>query len=314
MMEDVLNITEEVKLKHEVDFLKSRLENIEKFKTYFFQAKTDLIVARERVSCLENELVLSNVKDRIMNSDEEENADSSDIISNDSVLGFIKESLLLTGYKELVESIFRLMDGMGLGMAVIIHGEKEEHYYSNNKSDKKNNMHIMGKHKEQGEFVELTPDKLILNLENISVLIKNFPDKKSDNYKKLKDFSMMVFVSSNLRLASLKNEAELEELKRNMYKIFKKTHDAFEMTQDRMDHQVIEISEMMLNYEKNLKDSLAQMNFPESYVKMLTMLFYSTKSDLNILLTGSLCIDEEFLKAIIKLEKVYGDKYSGVES
>jgi len=313
MIEDVLNVTEEVKLKHEVDFLKSRLENIEKFKTYFFQAKTDLIIARERVSCLENELVLSNVKNHIMSSDETDDSDTIDLTGNDSVLGFIKESMLLTGYEELVASIFRLMDDLELDMAVNIHGEKSDHVYLNNKENKENNAHIMGKYKEQGEFIEFAPNKLIINFENISVLIKGMPENSSYYYKKVKEFSMMVFVSSNLRLASLKREAELEELKRNMYKIFKKTHDAFEKTQDRMDHQVIEISEMMLNYEKNLKDSLTKMKFPESHVKILNMLFYSTKSDLNLLLTGSLCIDEEFLKAIIKLEKVYGDKYSGVE-
>ncbi|MCW8935916.1 MAG: hypothetical protein OQK98_14425 [Gammaproteobacteria bacterium] len=310
MIEDVLNLTEEEKLKHEVGFLKTRLENIEKFKTYFFQAKTDLIIARERVSTLENELVLSDIKKTIMNSGETEYSAAT---GNNSVLDFIKESMLLTGYKDLVDSIFRLMDGLNLVLAVNIHGENDDHIYLSNKDDKEDNIHIMNKYKEQGEFMEVAANQLILNLENISVLIKGLPDEKSENYKKIKDFSMMVFVSSNLRLASLNKETELEGLKHNMYKIFKKTRGAFEATQDLMDGQVIEISEMMLNYEKNLKDSLHQMSMPESYIKSLLMLFHSTKSDLNILLTGSLCIDEKFLKAIIKLEKAYGDKYSGIE-
>jgi hypothetical protein len=313
MTEEFLTLTEEAKLQHEVDYLKARLENIEKFKEYFFKAKTDLIVSKERVSCLENELVLSKVKNCIMGDDGAEDTGSSDVINNDSVLGFIKESLLVTGYKELVASIFRSMDGLGLDMTVKIHEEKDDHIYAFSKKDKKINTEIMTQYKEQGELVEFAPKKLILNLESISVLIKGVPDKNNENYHKIKEFTMMVFMSANLRLASLKKEIELEGLRRNLYQVFKKTHAAFEETRDKMDNQVMDISEMMLKFEKNLKDCLGQMELPESYVKVLILMFHSTKSDLNLLLTSGLCIDENFLKAIIRLEEVYGNKYSVVE-
>lgn len=313
MTEEFLTLTEEAKLQHEVDYLKARLENIEKFKEYFFKAKTDLIISKERVSCLENELVLSKLKDRIMGDDGVEDAGSSNVTSNDSILDFIKESLLVAGHKELVASIFRSMDGLGLDMTVKIHEEKDEHSYACSKEDKKINTEIMAQYKEQGELVEFAPKKLILNLKNISVLIKGIPDKSNDSYHEIKEFTMMVFMTANLRLASLKKEVELEELRRNLYQIFKKTHAAFEETRDKMDSQVMDISEMMLKFEKNLKDCLGQMDIPESYVKVLVMLFHSTKSELNLLLTSGLCIDENFLKAIIRLEEVYGNKYSGVK-
>ena len=312
MNEESLTLTEVAKLQHEVDYLKVRLENIEKFKTYFFEAKTDLILSKERVSCLENELVLSKAKKIILYGDDGvESNESTNVISNDSIVEFIKKSLLVTGYKELVVSMFRSMDDLGLTIIVKIHDERGNYIYSSRKEDKENNIEITGKYKEQGEFVETLPNQLILNLENISVLITSVPDKTSDSYEKIKAFSMMVFMTANLRLASLKKEVVLEELRKNLYHVFRKTHVAFEHTQDSIDRQVIEVSEMMLNFEKNLKSSLSQMTLPESYADILLMLFHSTKSDLNLLLTSSLCVDEGFLKAITKLENAYGGKYSG---
>lgn len=312
MTEEILSFTQEAKLQHEVNYLKSRLDNVEKFKMYFFKAKTELIVERERVTCLENELVLSKIKDHIINPDAADESEASDMINSDFVLGFIKESMLVTGYKELVDSLFRSMTGLGLDMTVKIHGQKDDHIYASSKKDKENNVKTMGKYLESGEFIAFAPEKLILNLENISILIGGMPDKNSDKYKKIKIFSMMVFMSANLRLASLKKEVELNDLRRNLYQVFRKTHIAFEDTQEKMDNQVIEISGMMLSYEKSLKESLGKMELPESYIKILTLLFNSTKAELNILLTGNLCIDEGFLKAIIRLEDVYGNKYSDV--
>lgn len=71
MDDKALLASENISLKHEVDYLKSRVESIEKFKSYFFKAKTDLVIANTRVSLLESELMITSLKKRMLNKDKD---------------------------------------------------------------------------------------------------------------------------------------------------------------------------------------------------------------------------------------------------
>ena len=72
-----------------------------------------------------------------------------------------------------------------------------------------------------------------------------------------------------------------------------------------MDNQVIAISELFLNCEQHLRDTLAKMNLSEDYQKLFQLIIADAKSELNLLLTSSLSIDEHFVTVMKKLEKAY---------
>jgi len=90
--------------------------------------------------------------------------------------------------------------------------------------------------------------------------------------------------------------------------IFQKTHQSFESMQDSIDNQIIQISEIFLSLESNLKDSLIKMELSEEYMKLYNLLMHDSKTELNLLLTSGLTVDEGFLKTIIKLEEAYAKK------
>ncbi len=303
-----LQYTEAGKLRHENKYLNERIKNLEVFKSNFFSISTELIVAKEKIATLQQQLVFNKVKDRI--SAESDLLDQNQIKENDDVLEFLRGSFLVSEYQELVQSMFHAVDGTDLDMSVLIASEENLYDFSLSAENKDVNIKFLKSCKEKGEYVESGTDAFVLNLDHISVLVKGLPVEDEIRFKQLKEFVFIVVMAANLRVDSLKKEVDLETLRRNIYKIFKKTHVSFEAVQDNIDNQIIQVSNIFLGFEKNLKESLLKMSLSESYMKMLTLLLHDTKTELNLLLTSGLTIDESFLKTIIKLEEAYSNKYS----
>lgn len=296
-------LTEEGKLRHENNFLKERLTNLEVFKKNFFMLQNDLIEARERLAVYEEALNFNQVKDRIISSHETP-IDEMEISQNDDVLDFLHDSISANSYQDLAMSIFQSTEGLGLGIGIQIRHKDSILNYALDEADKENNTTIINRHKNEGEVIE-SDHYIVINHHYLSLLATNLPDDDNSKGQQTRDFLNIISLGANSRIDALSQRADLDELKNNIYRIFKKTNDSFSGIQDNMDEQVVNISELFLSFETNLMATLQRANLSDAHTELVKLIIHDAKSELNLMLTSTLTMDEHFMSVMQKLEKAY---------
>ena len=296
-------LTEEGKLRHENSFLKERIANLEIFKKNFFMLQNDLIDARERLSVHEEALTLNQVKERIVQSHEIP-VDEMEIAQTDGVLDFLHDSFSASNYQDLVMSIFQSTNDLGLGIGIQIRHKKNTLNYALDETQKELNTSLINKHKDDGDSIN-NDNFLILNKKNLSLIATNFSDIESDRGRQICDFLEIVTLGASTRIDALSQKSDLDELKSNIYQIFKKTNDSFQSIQDNLDNQVITISELFLSFEENLMATCTRANISKEHGDLIKLILHDAKSELNLVLTSSLTMDEHFMNVMMKLEKAY---------
>jgi len=296
-------LTEEGKLRHENSFLKERIANLEIFKKNFFMLQNDLIDARERLSVHEEALNLNQVKERIVQSHEIP-VDEMEIAQTDGVLDFLHDSFSASNYQDLVMSIFQSTNDLGLGIGIQIRHKKNTLNYALDETQKDLNTSLINKHKDDGDSIN-NDNFLILNKKNLSLIATNFSDIESDRGRQICDFLEIVTLGASTRIDALSQKSDLDELKSNIYQIFKKTNDSFQSIQDNLDNQVITISELFLSFEENLMATCTRANISKEHGDLIKLILHDAKSELNLVLTSSLTMDEHFMNVMMKLEKAY---------
>lgn len=301
--------TEIGRLRHENKFLQDRVNNLEAFKANFFMINKELTKARHRLDELEQQLNLQTIKNKIINIKEKHGDDSDRQVETiHNILEFMQHGLAASAYEDLAAYVFQSTDGADLEVTVQFRLVNEILNFSMNPVTGKDNVALINKHRSSGEVVE-NQKNIVINQRYISLAVNNLPDEavKRDL---LKDYLIILAISTNAYVGSMSRELELRELRKNIYKVFRKTHESFEAVRDNIDKQVIDVSELYIEFERKLIDSLTAMNLSEKEIQLLRGLIYEARSELNLLLTSSLTIDEQFLAAIIKLEKAYAQDYS----
>ena len=280
---------------------------MEAFKLNFFKANAELTLAKVQITALEQQLNFEEVKKRIIQKYPSPSVDS--IKEREDILYFLEQSLKATGYDGVVQLVFHSIENLELDMAIQINDGDEKLNYSFDDESRDSNIVLLEQHKEMEESSEQT-DILFFNLSHLSVMVRKLSTIDEPNTEKLDEFINIIVHAANSRIEFLKKDIELETLRRNIYGIFKKTRTSFEDVQDNVDNQIMAVSELFLAYEKYHKENLVKMSLSEKNTKILNMLVYETKMELNLLLTSGLTIDEKFLQSIIKLEDAYSVKYS----
>lgn len=301
---DEVLFTEEGRLRHENRFLKERVENLETFKKNFFKQQNDLIEAREKIAGLQQQLNMDRLKERIMDVSETVDDAGAAKGRNEDILEFFHESISATSYQDLIMSIFQSADGLGLDMAVQIRNRKNVLNFCLDQSHKKDSIALISRHLDDGEVVELD-GVIIINHTNLSLMARGLPVDKPVRNQQLKEYLEIIAVGANTRIDTMARSLELEELQANIYKIFRRTNQSFESIQDSMDNQVIAISELFIKCEKHLQDTLARLKVSEEHRKLIHLIIADARSELNLLLTSSLTMDEHFVSVMKKLEKAY---------
>ena len=316
MSDDIINtesnftFTEEGKLRHENKYLKERVTNLEVFKKNFFTLHIELIEVKEKLAFLEQQLELEELKQRISGlPDPLDEKAKQTAETNDDLLDFFKESFSAEDYRDVVASIFHAVDNMNLQVTVQITTDKHTLTHSLDKAYNDANKTLLDKHKAQGERIE-HDDYVILNMSNICFLAKNFPVTEALKTEQMKELVYLIAVAANSRIQTLEKNMELITLRKNIYKIFRKTHLSFESMRDNIDNQTIAISELYLGFEKSLLDNLLKAGLSDSRMDIFKLLIHNARSELNLLLTSGLTLDEDFLASIIKLEKAYSGEFS----
>ena len=300
------NFTPEGKLRHENDYLKSRLNNLETFKKHFFTQRIELETANERIQMLEQQLGLDTIRQHMSVSNTAENQLAQEFTQ------FLQQSHEKTTFDEIATLAFQAMSGWVENAGLMIfHNEKSYNYDLNNEHNEINQQMIQ-KHRDQGEQVNLEPH-LLLNYEHISIIAQLSKATNEEQLSHWHDFLQLIAISSNSRLDYLVKNEELEELRKNIYQVFKRTNQAFEELQDDIAMHSIGVSELFINMEKTLIEVLQKTGLSTAHTDTIKQLIGSTKSELNVLLTTSMTLDESFLNVLKKLESAYSKKYGNEE-
>ena len=298
--------TEEGRLRHEINYLQERLTNLEVFKKNFFIVNSDLIRAREKLAQYEEQFSMEELKERILGLSDE-GLPREEAKANDDLLEFFEESLSAASYQDLVMSIFQSLADMGLEIAVQIKHGNEYLDYALEETIKVKNISLINKHKTQGEQIEYE-QYIVFNEDYISIIANNLPLKHKIKCEQIKKYLKLISIGANARIHGLSKQLELENLRDNIYKIFRMTHQSFDNMRDNMDEQIIAVSTLFVNLRDNIKNTMDRMEFSDEYRKLVGMILEDARNELNLMLTSSLSIDERFLATIIKLEKAYSKK------
>lgn len=299
---DDMFLSQEGKLRRENTYLKERVNNLEVFKKNFFTTHYDLVDAREKIALLEERINLNKVRDNLIQS-AESHPENIDDPHHDELMAFFQSSISADTFEDLVMSLFHAIEGLKIGMALQIKTPKQNLNYAVDELTKAENINLIKQYRDSGELIEES-DFVVINLNYISVLVSGLPDE--GKYRKnILEYLKIMTAGANTRIDALIRRQELDRLNRNMYKIFKRTNDAFETLQNEIDNAVIDISELFLNCEATLTESLEKLQLSDEKNKVFELILSTARADLNLMLSSHLVMDDKFVKVIKKLEEAY---------
>ena len=290
------------KLESENIYLKSRIQNLEAFKRNFFTQGIELNNAKERIKLLEQQLGLDAVKQQVVDNGNSDNKITGEI-SN-----FLHQTYLTQAIDELAKLTFQALGGWINDSSLQIRKDDKTLSYDLKNTQKEHNHNLIKQYSDKGELVEVD-DYIIINHDHMSLLAKLPPSGNDDLHQQRIKFLQLVGLATHSRLDFLIKDEELESLRKNIYQVFKRTNSAFEELQDDIAMHAIHVSEIYLNMEKALLDALQKTGLAEQHISLIKDLINGTKSELNILLTTSMTLDESFLQVLKKLETAYSKKY-----
>ena len=298
-VEPEFEFTEIGKLRHENDYLQTRVKNLEGFKTNFFRQKEELKQLSDHVQMLEQQLGLDAVRKSILKN----NAASDQ--SAEAISRFLFESLHAQTVEDIVLLIFQAMSGVLDNSTIIFRQQDEAIGFDMDAAQRDKNRAKLEQFSEAGEIVE-EGACLIFNYPNISVL---FEAENKDIMQQQREYLHAVVLAANIRVRHLIKQRELEDLRRNSYKIFQRTSQAFESLQDNIADEAIQISEWFLSFENSIQAVLEKVSMSSAKMEALKSTLINAKSELNILLTTTMTLDEDFVKIIKKLEQAYAREF-----
>lgn len=317
-----LKFTEEAKLRHDNKYLQERLINLEKFKKNFFNSYAELQTVKSKLALYEQQISLEKVKDKISGLPDNMDAfPDFESLSNDGVLAFFNESFSASKYQDVVASIFHSVKNLELDVSVQVNLNGEILNHALNEDSKIENIQLIEFYKTRNDEVcgdslkkvqQVDDDYIVFNLSHLSLLAKNLPIQDKQKTEDIIEFLKIVSIGANSKFALLHRDSEYMNLQKNIYQVFTKTRQSFELMRDNIDNQIISISEMYLEFEKKLDNCLKDYNLNSENTSQYKLIISEARSELNLLLTSGLTFDEDFLNTIIKLEKSYSSKFDNV--
>jgi len=299
-------LTEEGKLRRENKFLQERVTNLEVFKQNFFAQHYELIEARERITQLEEQLDLDKLKKNISVSETDNDQEHTD--KNNDLLDYFHSALTAASLQDLIMSLFQSADGMATDIVVQIRDDKKTLDFCLDDSIKEENLAIIKKHSGDGDVIQLG-GKTLLNYKHLSLIYTADDSAKKLNEKQLQDYMEIVSLGANTRTSTLKQRTELNTLRTNIYKIFKKMNQSFDMLQGDLEENIIVISNIYSTFMSTLKENLVKMKIDASKIQLIDMILNDTKSELLLALTKSMTLDKNFLTVLKRLEKAYAEAH-----
>lgn len=300
-------LTEKGRLRHENKFLHERVENLKEFKKKFFEVQRELTVTRDQLLISMEQLNLVRWKDRVQATVEDQDGVVQDEGSNEEIIRFFHKSFLAVSYNDLVDAVFHAVESLNLKLLVQIRHHGKVINFSTDKNYEAAALSLVERYRDEAEIVELDAG-LVISHHYFSMAMDGLPTNRDKKYQHLKEYLEIVAAGANTRVDTLAKKLELDELQDNIYKIFRKVNQSFEDIRDNLDNQIIAISEMYLNFEKNVRARMQNMTLTDQERKEIQQMVAEAKSELNLMLTSSLTVDENFMSVMKRLELAYAPR------
>lgn len=303
-----MKFTTEGQLRHENQFLKDRVTNLEVFKQNFFAQHYDLIDARDRISQLEEQLNLDKLKQQISSTETQQEFKLTD--GGGDLMEYFHSALTAASLQDLVMSLFQSADGMAKDIVVQIRDDGNLLDFCLDESIKEESIKLIKEHSHKEKAVQIGT-RVILNQKHLSIIYSPIPGNPNISEEGLEPYMEILSLGANTRTSTLKQRAELNTLRENIYKIFKKMNKAFDELQEDLEDNIIIISTIYSTFMLSLTENLVKMKLDKSHLSLLDMMLNDTKSELLLALTKSMTLDKNFLTVLKRLEKAYAKAHDG---
>lgn len=304
-----VTFTTEGQLRHENQFLKDRVTNLEVFKQNFFTQHYELIDARDRISQLEEQLTLGKLKEQISSTETQQELDSTDG-GGGALMDYFHSALTAASLQDLMMSLFQSADGMAKDIVVQIRDDGNLLDFCLDENIKAESIKLIKQHCHQEKAVKVG-GRVILNQKHLSIIYSPIPENPNISNEKLEQYMEIISLGANTRTSTLKQRAELNTLRENIYKIFKKMNQSFDTLQGDLEDNIINISTIYSTFMQTLTENLVKMKLDKSHLSLLDMILNDTKSELLLALTKSMTLDKNFLTVLKRLEKAYAKAHDG---
>jgi len=300
-------LSEEDRLRHEIKYLSERVTNLQVFKQNFFLQHHELVAAQERIGLLEEQLSLDKVKHGFLLDTDNVTHETQE--HSPQLLDYFHDCLTASSYQDLVMSLFSSSENISSNVSLIIYDHEQDLNFSDKNESRENNLKLLNENKNNGELVQID-NHYILNYKHISLVYtyQDTDDKASDKQKH--EFMEIITLGANSRISNIKQRNQLEQLRKNIYHIFKKTNKSFASMQNSIDENTINISEIYQNTSAEIIDNLSKMNIKDSDLTLIKLILEDSRSQLLLQLTSSMTIDQKFMVAMQRLEESYAKQYA----
>ncbi len=311
---DDLEFASEERLRHEVDYLRGRIINLEVFKGMFFTLQEDLVVERSKNSKNQSQSNLPNsdeVSAKINSLTQElEAANEMAMLSittageYSAIIEFFRNSGSVNSYDEMVDLLFSSISSYGVKVSAEVRCYAGENIYCLDPLIKEEHSSLLKRFKIKGRLVE-EESVVCINHENISLLICELPEADRDKCGRIKDNVMVLASGANSVIDTIDAKNKLASERKKLYTIVKSTHHAMvHVVQDR-NSQLSKMDKVQHSFASKVLDIIDDFELLESHKKKIHDLIDSGEKKLSKILKTTFMLDDKFMEIIAKLEKTY---------
>ncbi len=302
----ISKMTAEEKLQHEVKFLQERVTNLEVFKKNFFMQHHELIEAREKISLLEGQINLEKVRESIVGSD---NEPAFPVKEGNILLDYFHNCLTANSFQDLTMSLFQSVEDIASNISLIIHDPDLDLNFSSNNSTTEENLVLIRKNLNSEDITQIK-EKTLLNYKHISLIYTVVDSDGPERTKQHHDFMEIITLGANSRISHIKQFNELEQLRRNIYQIFKRTNKSFKSMQNSIDENTLKVSNIYEDCRTSVLTHIEKIKMEPRHVTMIKLILDESRTQLLLELTSAMSLDKDFLDVMKRLENAYAKEYA----
>jgi len=301
---DDLKFADEEKFRHEIEYLRGRLINLESFKEKFFALQknpgqtvsvNDSGDASARISQLEADLKSATKMAMLSMTTTGEYG---------AIVDFFKESTAVQDYHKLIDVFLKSVTSYGLEATVLVHGLDGDEVFFQLEEHKDLDIELIEKNREQGRVYE-HDGMLSVNYKNVSMLFRGFPEDDPEKKCRLHDNLVILGSGLNGAVYALNLYMKMGRQRQNLRTIVKAIPKVIDKIEQDLGTQLNKTDVMCDQVIVNTGQLVKGQGLSAGKEKELGSLLMTHKRQLHKILAESIVIAEQFAEIMNTLERTY---------
>jgi len=300
---DDLKFADEEKFRHEIEYLRGRVTNLESFKEKFFalQKNPGQNVtassgdAATRISQLEADLKSATKMAMLSMTTTGEYG---------AVVDFFKESSSAKDYQRLIDGFLKSVSSYSLEASVLVHGLDGDEFFSQSAGHEDLDKELIEKNREQGRVFE-HDGMLSVNYKNVSILFRGFPEDDPEKKGRLHDNLVILGSGLNGSIDALNLDIKMGRQRQNLHTIVKAIPRVIDKIEQDLGTQLKKTDIMCDQLLANSNQLVRGHGLSAGQEKELNAMLVTHKSQLHKVLAESIVIAEQFAEIMNTLERTY---------